>query len=165
MARLENDQGGAVYFNPILKHGKEAWVIKGIGDTVNINDSSGRSPAFLRSTPKPKPTSGGMASTGRHTEAGYTRAVVEPIEGPTTALILYPYNYPPQRRAHSLFSKGKNRPFKGLGGMFTLPRHKSPSGGLCGPNRGQNESAPDAVNPASGALVKLGGCFRRWRRR
>lgn len=34
MARLENDQGGAVYFNPILKHGKEAWVIKGIGDTV-----------------------------------------------------------------------------------------------------------------------------------
>mgnify|MGYP006865381598 FL=1 len=36
MARLENDQGGAVYFNPILKHGKEAWVIKGIGDTVII---------------------------------------------------------------------------------------------------------------------------------
>ena len=36
MARLENDQGGAAYFNPILKHGKEAWVIKGIGDTVII---------------------------------------------------------------------------------------------------------------------------------
>ena len=34
MARLENDQGGAVYFNPILKHGKEACVIKGVGDTV-----------------------------------------------------------------------------------------------------------------------------------
>ena len=36
MARLENDQGGAVYFNPITKHGKDAWVIKGIGDTVVI---------------------------------------------------------------------------------------------------------------------------------
>lgn len=36
MARLENDQGGAVYFNPIVKHGKDAWVIKGIGDTVVI---------------------------------------------------------------------------------------------------------------------------------
>jgi len=36
MARLENDQGGAVYFNPIVKHGKDAWVVKGIGDTVVI---------------------------------------------------------------------------------------------------------------------------------
>lgn len=36
MARLENGQGGAVYFNPITKRGKDAWVVKGIGDTLVI---------------------------------------------------------------------------------------------------------------------------------
>ena len=50
MARLENDQGGAVYFNPITKHGKDAWVIKGIGDTVIIGRDRQRkkSPIFTQ---------------------------------------------------------------------------------------------------------------------
>ena len=26
--------GGAVYFNPVTKNGKDVWVVKGIGDTV-----------------------------------------------------------------------------------------------------------------------------------
>lgn len=32
--RMKNDKGEAVYFNPIRKHGKDQWVIKGIGSTV-----------------------------------------------------------------------------------------------------------------------------------
>ena len=32
--RMMNDKGEAVYFNPIRKHGKDQWVIKGIGSTV-----------------------------------------------------------------------------------------------------------------------------------
>lgn len=34
MARLENSQGEAVYFNLVSKRGKDAWVIKGIGATT-----------------------------------------------------------------------------------------------------------------------------------
>lgn len=26
--------GGAVYFNPVTKNGKDVWVVKGIGDVV-----------------------------------------------------------------------------------------------------------------------------------
>lgn len=32
--RMKNDKGEAVYFNPIRKHGKDLWVIQGIGSTV-----------------------------------------------------------------------------------------------------------------------------------
>lgn len=55
MARLENDQGGAVYFNPILKHGKEAWVIKGIGDTVILGRDRQRKKSRMSSRSPPSP--------------------------------------------------------------------------------------------------------------
>lgn len=34
--KMANDKGEAVYYNPIMKNGKEQWVIKGIGSTVVI---------------------------------------------------------------------------------------------------------------------------------
>lgn len=34
--KMINDKGEAVYFNPIVKHGKDCWIIQGIGSTVVI---------------------------------------------------------------------------------------------------------------------------------
>lgn len=34
--KMANAKGEAVYFNPVTKHGKEFWVIKGIGSTLVI---------------------------------------------------------------------------------------------------------------------------------
>lgn len=34
--KMVNDKGEAVYFNPIVKHGKDCWIIQGIGSTVVI---------------------------------------------------------------------------------------------------------------------------------
>ncbi len=36
MKMINKASGEAVYFNPITKHGKEAWIIQGIGETVVI---------------------------------------------------------------------------------------------------------------------------------
>lgn len=34
--KMMNEKGEAVYFNPIVKHGKDCWVIHGIGPTMVI---------------------------------------------------------------------------------------------------------------------------------
>lgn len=34
--KLVNDKGEAVYYNPVVKNGKDQYIIKGIGDTVII---------------------------------------------------------------------------------------------------------------------------------
>lgn len=34
--KLVNDKGEAVYYNPVVKNGKDQYIIKGIGDTVVI---------------------------------------------------------------------------------------------------------------------------------
>ena len=31
---MVNDKGEAVYYNPVRKHNKDYWVVKGIGSTV-----------------------------------------------------------------------------------------------------------------------------------
>ena len=36
MKMINKASGEAVYFNPITKRGKEAWIIQGIGSTVVI---------------------------------------------------------------------------------------------------------------------------------
>ena len=36
MKMINKASGEAVYFNPIKKHGKDAWIIQGIGATVVI---------------------------------------------------------------------------------------------------------------------------------
>lgn len=36
MKMINKDSGEAVYFNPIRKNGKDAWIIQGIGATVVI---------------------------------------------------------------------------------------------------------------------------------
>lgn len=36
MKMINKASGEAVYFNPVMKAGKEVWVIKGIGSTVVI---------------------------------------------------------------------------------------------------------------------------------
>ena len=36
MKMVNKASGEAVYFNPITKNGKEAWVVQGIGSTVVI---------------------------------------------------------------------------------------------------------------------------------
>lgn len=34
--KMANEKGEAVYYNPVTKHGKEAWIVKGIGQTMVI---------------------------------------------------------------------------------------------------------------------------------
>lgn len=34
--KMANDKGEAVYFNLVTKRGKDAWIIKGIGQTMVI---------------------------------------------------------------------------------------------------------------------------------
>lgn len=36
MKMVNKSTGEAVYFNPVTKHGKDAWIIQGIGSTVVI---------------------------------------------------------------------------------------------------------------------------------
>lgn len=36
MKMINKATGEAVYFNPIRKHGKDAWIVQGIGATVVI---------------------------------------------------------------------------------------------------------------------------------
>lgn len=34
--KMVNDKGEAVYYNPVVKNGKDQFIIKGIGDTMVI---------------------------------------------------------------------------------------------------------------------------------
>lgn len=34
--KMVNDKGDAVYYNPVVKNGKDQFIIKGIGDTMVI---------------------------------------------------------------------------------------------------------------------------------
>lgn len=44
---MVNDKGEAVYYNPVRKHNKDYWVVKGIGSTVVYGRDRERAKAAL----------------------------------------------------------------------------------------------------------------------
>lgn len=64
--RMKNDKGEAVYFNPIRKHGKDQWVIKGIGSTVVLG--RGRQRRKSRTFTQEHQTASYLARHGFHAD-------------------------------------------------------------------------------------------------
>ena len=54
MKMINKASGEAVYFNPIRKNGKDAWIIQGIGSTVVIGRD--RQKLKSRTFTQPRPT-------------------------------------------------------------------------------------------------------------
>ena len=142
MARLENDQGGAVYFNPILKHGKEAWVIKGIGDTVILGRDRQRKKHFYAVRPSRSLPPAARLQPGDILRQNTRGRQLDPQRGQPPPSFSTPITTLPSAVPPLFFPKEKTGPSRGWVVCLPYPGTKARQGASVGRIEGKMKAPP-----------------------